>query len=258
MYAILLSKQPKRKRDESNDKKAIAAAAPRGTRRRVQARREDEVNIPFIESSSTRERAYPFLLAVTRMPVDVLDTAWSVGRNRPINAAHVQGLVHIFRSSGLEQRAPENRIVVLCNAEENNDDGPREVSFLRWAEVNGSKAEVLAGQHRIQALREYVKETGTLGSDLWWVCELYDRGGRDDEELGGEDAAQHIIEALCLSSEKHFLTRRLITLWNHRRWRPVITQCLRIDEYWINALNEVLSILANLLADERDHITPAD
>ncbi|KAI8272323.1 hypothetical protein K4K60_012971 [Colletotrichum sp. SAR11_57] len=133
------------------------------------------------------------------MPIDVLDTAWSVGRNRPINAAHVQELLHAFRSGGLERRAPENRITVLCSAEavslmqqdgggiegreeddgeDGNDDNdsPCELSFLHWAEVSGGKAEVMAGQHRIQALREYVKETGAPGSDLWWACELYDKG----------------------------------------------------------------------------------
>ncbi|KAF4417011.1 hypothetical protein CFRS1_v016120, partial [Colletotrichum fructicola] len=176
-------------------------------------------------------------------------------------------------------------------------------------------AEVMAGQHRIQALREYVKETGAPGSNLWWVCELYDKdrlprdlnvklrvnrrdpslpdnhgqiwmqlasiaftGGREDEGLGGEDAAPHVIEALRLGGDKHFPTRRLITLWNHRRWRPTTTQwcrtrlgldtfnisyfewiaSLRIDEYWIDALGEVLGVLADLPADERDNITPAD
>ncbi|KAF5486598.1 hypothetical protein CGCA056_v015055 [Colletotrichum aenigma] len=155
----------------------------------------------------------------------------------------------------------------------------------------------MAGQHRIQALREYVKETGAPGSDLWWACELYDKdrlprdlnvklrvnrrdpslpdnhgqiwtqlasiaciGGQADGQLGGEDAAvdQHVVEALRLGGEKHFPTRRLVTLWNHQRWRPVTTQCLRIDEYWIDALNEVLSVLADLPADEQVYITPAD
>ncbi|KAK1837377.1 hypothetical protein CCHR01_20002, partial [Colletotrichum chrysophilum] len=103
-------------------------------------------------------------------------------------------------------------------------------------------------------------------------------GGREDEGLGGEDAAPHVIEALRLGGDKHFPTRRLITLWNHRRWRPTTTQwcrtrlgldtfnisyfewiaSLRIDEYWIDALGEVLGVLADLPADERDNITPAD
>ncbi|KAF5486597.1 hypothetical protein CGCA056_v015054 [Colletotrichum aenigma] len=73
---------------------------------------------PPLQKHRPREkRARPFLLAVARMPIDVLDTAWSVGRNRPINAAHVQELLHAFRSGGLERRAPENRITVLCSAE---------------------------------------------------------------------------------------------------------------------------------------------
>ncbi|KAF5483091.1 hypothetical protein CGCA056_v015152 [Colletotrichum aenigma] len=338
--ARVLSDKRKRKCDEGDRKKAATAASASGLRRRVRARREDEISSPFTETSSARERARPFLLAVARMPIDVLDTAWSVGRNRPINAAHVQELLHAFRSGGLERRAPENRITVLCSAEavslmqqdgggiegreeddgeDDNDDNdsPCELSFLRWAEVSGGQAEVMAGQHRIQALREYVKETGAPGSDLWWACELYDKdrlprdlnvklrvnrrdpslpdnhgqiwtqlasiaciGGQADGQLGGEDAAvdQHVVEALRLGGEKHFPTRRLVTLWNHQRWRPVTTQwcctrlgldtfnisyfewiaSLRIDEYWIDALNEVLSVLADLPADEQVYITPAD
>ncbi|KAF6813984.1 hypothetical protein CMUS01_12731 [Colletotrichum musicola] len=34
----------------------------------------------------------------------------------------------------------------------------------------------MAGQHRIEALREYVKETRALDLELWWTCELYDKG----------------------------------------------------------------------------------
>ncbi|KAF4474785.1 hypothetical protein CGGC5_v016501 [Colletotrichum fructicola Nara gc5] len=338
--ARVLSEKRKRKCDEGDNKKAATAPSASGLRKRVRARREDEISSPFTETSSARERAQPFLLAVARMPIDVLDTAWSVGRNRPINAAHVQELLHAFRSGGLERRAPENRITVLCSAEavslmqqdgggiegreeddgeDGNDDNdsPCELSFLHWAEVSGGKAEVMAGQHRIQALREYVKETGAPGSDLWWACELYDKdrlprdlnvklrvnrrdpslpdnhgqiwtqlasiaciGGQADGQLGGEDAAvdQHVVEALRLDGEKHFPTRRLVMLWNHQRWRPVTTQwcctrlgldtfnisyfewiaSLRIDEYWIDALNEVLSVLADLPADEQVYITPAD
>ncbi|KAF5528035.1 hypothetical protein CGCA056_v002019 [Colletotrichum aenigma] len=112
------SKQRKRKRDESDNKKA-AAAALSGSR---------------------------------RMPVDMLETAWSISRNHPINPAYVQELLHAFRSGGLKRRAPENRIAVLCSAEEvrrikqdggdveeadnsnddnKDDDSPRKLSFLR-------------------------------------------------------------------------------------------------------------------------------
>jgi hypothetical protein len=47
--------------------------------------------------------------------------------------------------------------------------------FLDWAEHN-DKVEVVAGQHRIRALQEYVRERRAPATELWWACELYDRG----------------------------------------------------------------------------------
>ncbi|KAF6807276.1 hypothetical protein CPLU01_15818, partial [Colletotrichum plurivorum] len=96
-----------------------------------------------------------------------------------------------FARGGLERGAPENRIAVLCSAEEvrrirqstggggdghaDDDPGDGEASFLRWASVNDTKAEVMAGQHRLRALREYVEATGAPASDVWWTRELYDK-----------------------------------------------------------------------------------
>jgi hypothetical protein len=42
--------------------------------------------------------------------------------------------------------------------------------------MNNEKPEVMAGQHRIEALRVYVKYTSYKPEDLWWVCEFYDKG----------------------------------------------------------------------------------
>ncbi|KAK1973873.1 hypothetical protein LZ30DRAFT_451140 [Colletotrichum cereale] len=102
------------------------------------------------------------------MHADVLETTWSTGRNRCVEPGHVRGLKDAFVKGGLERGAPENRIAVLCSAEEvrrirqsaeeggdghaDDDRGDGEASFLRWASVNDTKAEVLAGQHRLRAL----------------------------------------------------------------------------------------------------------
>lgn len=48
--------------------------------------------------------------------------------------------------------------------------------FDDWMLVNDERAEVMAGQHRIEALREYVRQTRGNTRDLWWVCEFYDKG----------------------------------------------------------------------------------
>jgi hypothetical protein len=50
-----------------------------------------------------------------------------------------------------------------------------------WAKVNRRPAELMAGQHRVAALRAFFRKKGRLhaSSDpdpLWWVCDVYDRG----------------------------------------------------------------------------------
>ncbi|KAL6359133.1 hypothetical protein LRP88_06588 [Fusarium phalaenopsidis] len=50
------------------------------------------------------------------------------------------------------------------------------LSFKNWADFNGDeKPELMAGQHRIEALKDYVKQTDSDSSDLWWICEFYDK-----------------------------------------------------------------------------------
>lgn len=158
-------------------------------------------NEPFRESESVRERAKPYLLAVAKLHSDVLETTWSRGRNRRVEPAHVRQLKETFMRGGLERSAPENRIFVLCGAKEvrrilraeedepggagedpadgesnRSDENRDEGSFLNWSAINKTKVEVMAGQHRLHALREYIEATGAPESDSWWVCELYDRG----------------------------------------------------------------------------------
>ncbi|KAG6284456.1 hypothetical protein E4U46_007063 [Claviceps purpurea] len=72
------------------------------------------------------------------------------------------------------------------------------------SEITSLRFEVLAGQHRIAALREYVSDTESDPAELWWTCELYDQATRRfgcnwstsptspprDEELGDSDAEQ--------------------------------------------------------------------
>ncbi|GJC90065.1 hypothetical protein ColLi_12903 [Colletotrichum liriopes] len=306
----------KRKRNGEDSTEAC-----RSPRRRVKEE-------PFQESKSVRERARPYLLAVGKMHVDVLETMWSVGRNRRVEPAHVQELKDAFMKGGLERSAPENRIAVLCSAEEvrrirqnmgqggdgdgDGDDDPSdgEASFLHWAGVNNSKAEVMAGQHRLCALREYVKATGALESDAWWTCELYDKAdlniklriNRRDPSLPdnhgqiwtqlvsiASDAAESttrnqatvdhkLVEALRLGGEKSFPTRRLVTLWNHKRWRTLTTRwcqtrlgletfnistfewmaSLRIDDYWFATLEAALETLQALPIDETQDLGQDD
>ena len=35
---------------------------------------------------------------------------------------------------------------------------------------------MIASQHRIAALRQYVEKNGLAAEELWWTCEIYCRG----------------------------------------------------------------------------------
>jgi hypothetical protein len=57
-------------------------------------------------------------------------------------------------------------------------------SFGDWTAVNGTKAELMAGQHRIEALKVFLRRLsnrpgaspGLEKEQAWWVCDLYDIG----------------------------------------------------------------------------------
>lgn len=144
----------------------------------------------FEDSKSVQERARPYRLLAAQMPLSALTTTWSLGQNRPVDRQHVRKLKGLFQQSGLNRRAPENRLFVLCRREEvakmmrhlglevapAAEDG-RTPSFDDWLTVNdGRPAEVMAGQHRMKALEAYVEQTGAGEAELWWICDFYDRG----------------------------------------------------------------------------------
>ncbi|PNP44445.1 hypothetical protein TGAMA5MH_03791 [Trichoderma gamsii] len=176
----------------------------------------------------------------------------------------------------LARQSKENYILVQCSAravkkalenaaaiqeaEEDYDGSLRLPVFSNWNEVNNEKPEVLAGQHRIEALREYVEQTDSDAGDLWWICEFYDKDSlpadinmklrfnrRDlaladrhgqiwnqivwlsswDKTLfsgGKTNAEEKIRDMLCLGNEARLPTGRLVTLWRNKRWKPMITR----------------------------------
>ncbi|WYZ36255.1 hypothetical protein EsH8_XII_000005 [Colletotrichum jinshuiense] len=269
------------------------AITARVTPSRVGRAAADAVGDAFREGDSVKERARLFLLSVAEMPVDVLNTTWSVGQNRPIEQDHVHEPKEMFKKGGLERRAPENRITALCSADEVHRmraalNGRREECFLDWAAVNEGTVEVMAGQHCIKALRDYIGETGTPPTELWWTDPgLPDNHGQIWTQLlsiASKAAAvalaptpekdvsvnQKLVEALCLGGEKQFPTRRLVTLRNHTRWQDMTMRwchtklgletfnistfqwmaSLRIDEYWVATLDAVLETLLSLPVNE--------
>ncbi|KDN72005.1 hypothetical protein CSUB01_12141 [Colletotrichum sublineola] len=260
----------KRKRD---DQDGVAA--------RLGPRRDMNDDEPFREGKSVRERARPYLLAVGKMHVDVLETTWSIGRNRRVEPAHVRELREAFTKGGLERSAPENRIAVLCSVEdvrrirqstEQGGDGDAdddeeedgEAAFLRWASVNDTKAEVMAGQHRLCALREYVTATGALESDAWWTCELYDKDrlpaelniklriNRRDPSLP-DNHGQIWTQLVSIASDAaEPATRRQATV-DHK-----LIASLRIDDYWFATLEAALGTLKALPLDETQDLGQDD
>jgi hypothetical protein len=49
--------------------------------------------------------------------------------------------------------------------------------FTKWMLTNdGRQAEIASGQHRKEALRMHVENVGLGEEELWWPCEIYDRG----------------------------------------------------------------------------------
>jgi hypothetical protein len=135
-----------------------------------------------------RRQAKPYRLAIAELPINLLTSSWSRSNNRPLDRNHVAHLCRSFRQGNLARRAEENYIQVTCSAAaidsiistiaesyRHPDDHPV-LSFKHWAGVNDEKPEVMAGQHRIEALRDYVKQTGSGSDDLWWTCEFYNKG----------------------------------------------------------------------------------
>lgn len=176
----------------------------------------------FTEVDSLRRQAEPYRLAIAEFPIDLLTSSWSRGSNRPLDRNHVAHLCRSFRHGNLARRAEENYIQVTCSAAAVDsiistiaatDRHPHHhdltkhhhvLSFRHWADVNDEKPELMAGQHRIEALRDYVKQTGSGSDDLWWVCEFYDKGA---SLLSSHH--HHRVEANMLTS--------LNLLSNHRR-----------------------------------------
>lgn len=160
-------------------KRKSTERTPRATKR---ARRNAEQ--AFEETNSIREQAKPYRLATAKMPIQALSCTWSITPNRRVNQAHMQDLCQSFQNGKLARASRENYILVQCSAQaiqRMTDAGSGSqcdtlLSFQNWLDINDEKAEVMAGQHRLEALREYVKQTGSGPEELWWVCEFYNRG----------------------------------------------------------------------------------
>lgn len=254
--------------------------------------------ISFQTGESVREQARPRRIAVARMCIKDLTPKWTLGQNRPIDKGQVQKLLNIFKRGGVNRTAKEHYLQLLCSSsevtrmkahlglEERTMETPTEgiLCFNDWHTVNQTQVEIMAGQHRVEALKAYMLETKSEAKEGWWICEIYDQGKSDQLMLRaycfpsctqkqgltfglldtipvelnlalrvnrqdtvktdshgqiwsqvaaissknpdlfqGNCAAieKQMIQALQLSGDIKFPSRRLATVWRNERWRDV-------------------------------------
>jgi hypothetical protein len=151
---------------------------------------------------SVYDESEPYKLATVKFPIDALTAEWRIGTNRPINEAHKRRLCQIFKETGVLRRDENHRLQVACtkaqvqqmldhlnqkgsladDAVGASKDAPGAdvelPSFEDWDSVVGEKAELMAGNHRVEALKEYLQCLESSQAERWWVCNIYDRGIR--------------------------------------------------------------------------------
>jgi hypothetical protein len=163
----------------------------------VKRTRPDKLVTALTCTESVIEQAKPYLLATAKLPLDALTPIWKVGSNRQTNTKHVQSLYRIFTEQGLQREPDENHLRIACSRAEvdrmrdhvnscptpSRSCIPAFLAFDDWMVVNGTKVEVMAGQHRIEALKVFVahlssrSQGGFLEAEhLWWICDIYDIG----------------------------------------------------------------------------------
>jgi len=153
----------------------------------------------FTNIKSIRQQAEPYRLATARFPIDALTSTWRIGSNRPIDTKHVQDLCRMFEEQGLQRELSENHLLVACSRDEydrmidhlreknlaGSEDDPLSscLAFHDWEAVNRCRAEIMGGQHRVEALRVFLARiskraamSAVATEQAWWVCEIYDQG----------------------------------------------------------------------------------
>ena len=157
------------------------------SRKMTKKQRIEEPKQSGLEAQSAVEEAKPYLLVTAKFPIDALTPEWSLGVNRSINTQHKQRLYRNFIEQGVLRNEQVNRLRIACTKVEvqqmldyvghgKEQSGEEWPFFKDWMVVNnGRKAELLAGNHRVEALKEYLQD-GNLEEERWWICDLYDKG----------------------------------------------------------------------------------
>jgi hypothetical protein len=144
------------------------------------------------EVESVYDQAEPYRLVTAKFPIDALTPEWRIGVNRPINEAHKRRLCEIFNDVGVLRKNLNHRLRVACTkaqvqtmldhlsrgqaqggaAQEKESEWP---SFEEWNTIIGERAELMAGNHRVEAFKEHLRHLKSA-EERWWICDIYDRG----------------------------------------------------------------------------------
>ncbi|CAN9177172.1 unnamed protein product, partial [Alternaria alternata] len=171
-------------------RKGVNVSAEAGKRQRTAVKEMREADCVY-------DRAAPYLLVTARFPIDALTSEWSIGMNRPIDQAHKRRLRQIFDEAGVLRRDASHRLQVACSkaqvqqmldhlkdeglaqttatAAESAEGDSKWPSFEGWGSIIGEKAELIAGHHRVEAFKEYLRFRELPEEERWWVCSIYNK-----------------------------------------------------------------------------------
>ncbi|KAG6153862.1 hypothetical protein E4U35_000598 [Claviceps purpurea] len=194
-------------------------------------------------------------IITARMPIKLLSTTWSLGSNRLLDRRHVQKLRKAFVEFGGPKRdLEEHHLKVLCTGAEVErmlkelglQDGAKQAegmpNFSMWSDVNGpAPLELLAGQHRIRALEEWVKDAKLGEEELWWPCKFYNRDSISFEE-----------------NMKLRMNKKDVTQPDSHGdvWLHIVTVVSHKPELFQGKASEILTDMANTLGLGRDNGVP--
>ncbi|RSM02009.1 hypothetical protein CDV31_011092 [Fusarium ambrosium] len=206
--------------------------------------------VRFYDGRSAQHEAEDYRLATAKMPLDVLSCVWRKGTNRHLNSRHVEKLCNIFKQGDLKRQDAENCLLVQCSAKAvsrmmshlgqlgRHSQCNQVLSFEDWLVVNpNEKAEVMAGQHRIEALHRIPAEMDVKlrvnrrdlslpdsHGQIWMQLVL--ANDQCDSLFQGKkyDVEKRMMDILRLRATEKFPTARLATLWKNNRWRSMITR----------------------------------
>ena len=155
----------------------------------TEGRKKQRMHLKEVEFVYDQAEQYPLVTA--RFPIDALTPKWTFGTNRSINETHKRRLCQIFKYVGVLRRDASHRLQVACTKaqvqqmlnhikQEGNQAqcvvGASEIaqetdlelpSFEDWSSVIGEEAELMAGNHRVEALKEYLRCSQSSQAERW-------------------------------------------------------------------------------------------